>query len=137
MTRALPLKRGLLDTSVFIALEQGRELDYGSLPLEQLVSVITRGELLAGVHAARSADVRAIRLSTIESLAGFDILSANSAAATRWGELRHAVSAAGRRANVNDLWIAGIALANHLPVVTQGNDFDVIAELSDLTIIKV
>ncbi len=137
MKPSLPLKKGLLDTSVFIALEQDRELDYASLPLEQFVSAITRGELLAGVHAAQSADVRAIRLSTIESLAGFSTLSADSAAATQWAELRHAVAMAGRRANVNDLWIAGIALANQLPVITQDNDFDVLADLCDLTVVKV
>lgn len=134
---SLPLKRGLLDTSVFIALEQDRELDYARLPLEQFVSAITRGELLAGVHAAQSANVRAIRLSTIESMAGFSTLSADSAAATRWAELRYAVAAAGRRANVNDLWIAGIALANQLPVVTQDNDFDVLSDLCGLTVVKV
>lgn len=137
MKPSLPLRKGLLDTSVFIALEQDRELDYASLPLEQFVSAITRGELLAGVHAAQSADVRAIRVSTIESLAGFSTLSADSAAATHWAELRHAVDMAGRRANVNDLWIAGIALANQLPVVTQDNDFDILADLCDLTIVKV
>ena len=134
---ALPHRQGLLDTSVFIALEQGRDIDYGSLPREQFVCAITRGELLAGVHAAKSADVRAVRLSTIESLAGFSTLSADSAAATRWGQLRHAVAEAGRRPNVNDLWIAAIALANKLPVVTQDKDFDVLAGLCGLNVITV
>lgn len=137
MTAVLPHRQGLLDTSIFIALEQDRDLDYGSLPLEQFVSVITRGELLAGVHAAQSPEVRAIRLSTIEALAGLSMLSVDPAAATRWGELRHAVAAAGRRPNVNDLWIAAIALANRLPVVTQDNDFDVLAGLFGLSVIKV
>lgn len=137
MTASPPHRRGLLDTSVFVALEQGRELDYGSLPLEQFVSVITRGELLAGVHAAKSPEVRAVRVSTIESLAGFSMLSADPSAATRWGELRHAVASAGRRPNANDLWIAAIALANRLPVVTQDNDFDILAGLCDLTVVKV
>lgn len=132
-----PILRGLLDTSVFIAIEQGRELDYGNLPLEQFVSSITRGELLAGVHAASSVEVRVVRLSTIESLAGFSTLSADSAAATQWGKLRHTVTAAGRRPNVNDLWIAAIALANKLPVVTQDNDFDVLADLGGPAIIRV
>jgi predicted nucleic acid-binding protein len=122
---------------VFIALEQDRDLDYGALPLEQFVSVITRGELLAGVHAAQSPEVRAVRVSTIESLAGLSVLSVDSPSATRWAELRHAVTLAGRRPNVNDLWIAAIALANRLPVVTQDDDFDVLADLCDLTVIKV
>lgn len=137
MTASLPHRQGLLDTSVFIALEQDRDLDYGNLPLEQFVCVITRGELLAGVHAAQASEVRAVRVSTIESLAGFSMLSADPAAATRWGELRHAVASAGRRPNVNDLWIAAIALANRLPVVTQDDDFDILSSLCDLTVVKV
>lgn len=133
----LPLPRGLLDTSVFIALEQGREFDYGRLPIEQFVSSITRGELFAGVHAATSAEVRAVRVATIESLAGFSTVAADSAAATHWGRLRQAVAAAGRRPNVNDLWIASIALANKLPVVTQGSDFDILAGLGGPQIVRV
>ena len=133
----LPIRRGLLDTSVFIALEQHRDIDIPSLPLEQFVSSITRGELLAGVHAASTTEVRSVRLATIESLAGFSTLSADSAAATHWAKLRHAVAVAGRRPNVNDLWIAAIALANNLPVITQDNDFDVIAGLAGVDVVKV
>lgn len=133
----LPIARGLLDTSVFVAIEQGRDLDYGGLPLEQFVSAITRGELIAGIHAATTADVRSVRMATIESLAGFSTLAADSAAATHWGRLRQAVAAAGRRPNVNDLWIASIALANDLPVVTQDHDFDVLAGLGGPQIVRV
>ena len=137
MTATLPHPRGLLDTSVFIALEQDRPLDFGSLPLEQYLSAITRGELLAGVHAASSADVRAARLATVESLAGVATLPADSRAAAHWARLRHLLAAAGRRVNINDLWIAAIALANDLPVVTQDGDFAVIAEVSELRVITV
>lgn len=137
MTRTLPHPRGLLDTSVFIAIEQDHPIDFGGLPLEQYVSSITRGELLAGVHAAQSADVRAVRMSTIESLAGLSMLSADANAATEWAKLRHAVSVAGRRPQINDLWIAAVALAHRLPVVTQDDDFDVFAEVGNLEIIRV
>lgn len=137
MTAPLPHPRGLLDTSVFIAIEQDRRLDYGGLPLELYVSAITRGELLAGVHAARSAEVRAVRLSTIEGLAGFSTLAADSRAANHWAALRHALAEAGRRANVNDLWIAAIALAHRLPVVTQDGDFDVLAGFGGPQVIRV
>ena len=137
MTRTLPHLRGLLDTSIFIAIEQDRPIDFGGLPIEQYVSSITRGELLAGVHAAQSADVRAARLSTIESLAGLSMLSADANAATEWAKLRHAVFMAGRQPQVNDLWIAAVALAHHLPVVTQDDDFDLFAEVGNLQIIKV
>lgn len=133
----LPIRQGLIDTSVFIALEQHREIDVPSLPLEQFVSSITRGELLAGVHAASTTEVRAVRLSTIESLAGFSTLSADSEAATHWAKLRHAVTAAGRRPNVNDLWIASIALAHGMPVITQDDDFNILSGLGGPEVIMV
>lgn len=129
--------RGLLDTSVFIAFEQGRGVDLAKLPEHQFVSTITHGELYAGVHAARSSDVRAVRLATIEALTGLVTLPADTAAAAHWGRLRHAINAAHRRANVNDLWIASIALARHLPVVTQDHDFDFLNDLGGPQIIHV
>lgn len=129
--------RGLLDTSVFVAIEQNREVDFGALPVEQYVSTITRGELLAGVLSAQSTEVRAQRMSTIEYLAGLSNLSADSGAATHWAKLRTAVADAGRTVNVNDLWIAAIALEHNLPVVTQDGDFDLFAEVSDLQVIEV
>jgi len=137
MTAALPVRQGLLDTSVFIAVEQHRDLDHGALPLEQYVSVITRGELYAGVHAAQASDVRAVRLSTLDSIAGLVTLQVDGDAAAHWGRLRQAVSAAGRQANVNDLWIAAIALTHDLPVITQDDDFDLIHELGGPAVIKV
>ena len=133
----LPIHRGLLDTSVFIALEQHRDIDIARLPLEQFVSSITRGELLAGVHAASTAEVRSVRLATIEALAGFSTLSADSAAATHWAKLRHAVAVAGRRPNVNDLWIAAVALAHDMPVITQDDDFNILSDLGGPDVIMV
>ena len=38
---------------------------------------------------------------------------------------------------VNDLWIAAVALANGLPVVTRDSGFDVLAELGALAVIRV
>ncbi len=130
-------RQGLLDTSVFIALEQGRQLDVSRLPLEQFVSSITHGELYAGVHAARSLETRAVRLATIEALSNLTTLPADTVAAAHWGRLRQAVSETGRKANVNDLWIASIALAHGLPVVTQDADFAVLSDLGGPEIITV
>ncbi len=44
---------GLLDTSVFIASESGRELRQERLPARGFVCVVTVAELQAGVLAAR------------------------------------------------------------------------------------
>jgi predicted nucleic acid-binding protein len=57
----------LLDTSVFIAGEQGRELATSRLPDEAAVSVVTLAELELGVHLARSEDARARRLRTLQA----------------------------------------------------------------------
>lgn len=56
--------RAVLDTSVFIAREQGRPLR--ELPAEVAVSVVTLSELRHGVLAAESHAHRATRLSTFE-----------------------------------------------------------------------
>jgi hypothetical protein len=47
------------------------------------------------------------------------------------------VSAAGRRVNVNDLWIAATAAAHRLPIVTQDADFDLLAEIGEIEVIRV
>ena len=62
------MSRGLLDTSVFIARE-GRGLDVSALPDEVAVSVVTYGELRAGVLAATDVSVRSRRLSTLQTVA--------------------------------------------------------------------
>ena len=54
-----------------------------------------------------------------------------------WAELRVRLRDAGRRVNVNDLWIAAIAIANDLPVVSQDDDFDALSDLGALDVIKV
>ena len=43
----------------------------------------------------------------------------------------------GRRLNVNDLWIAAIAAANGLPIVTQDADFSALDGYPGLFVIQV
>ena len=57
--------------------------------------------------------------------------------AEAWATLRLHLAQAGRRVNVNDTWIAATALAQDVPVVTQDSDFDALAELSELRIIRI
>lgn len=129
--------QGLADTSVFIAAESGRPLRFESLPDELRVSVITVAELEAGVLAAQSIAARAARLRTLERAMALEPLTVDAAAASVWARLRVELHGAGRRVNVNDLWIAAVAIANDLPVVTQDDDFAVLAELGLLTVISV
>ena len=116
--------RGLLDTSVLIATETGRPLDTNALPDEVFISVVTIAELQAGVLAAADTATRARRLATLDSVAGLEALPIDIVAAGHWATLRVRLAEEGRRINVNDLWIAAVAAANDLPVVTQDSDYD-------------
>jgi predicted nucleic acid-binding protein len=129
--------RGLLDTSVFIGLESGRRLDGSALPEESFVSVITRAELQAGVLAATDSETRARRLATLDAIGSLELLPVDATTASHWARLRVKLAEHKRRVNVNDLWIASIALANDLPVVTQDADFEPLAALGALSVIAV
>lgn len=131
------MNAGLLDTSVLIASESGRPLQVDNLPEESSVSVITVAELRLGVLAATTTAARARRLATLESISALEPLPVDVAAAGEWARLRMLLAEAGRRMNVNDLWIAAIAAANDLAVVTQDDDFDLLAELDAITVLKV
>lgn len=129
--------RALLDTSVFIAAESGRPLRIAALPAESAISVVTLAELSAGVLAAIDTGTRARRLGTLDSVRDMELLVVDEAVAAEWARLRVLVAEAGRRVNVNDLWIAATAAAWQLPVVTQDADFDVLAELFNFPVVRV
>jgi predicted nucleic acid-binding protein len=131
------VERGLLDTSVFIVTESGRELDEESLPDEGAISPITVAELHVGVLAAADVDTRARRLATLETVADVETLPIDNAVAAAWALLRIHLAESKRRLNVNDLWIAATALAHELPVVTQDDDFDPIEGISGLEVVRV
>lgn len=79
------------------------------------VSVVSIGELEAGVLMAADAPTRAARLRRLSAvLAEVPVLGVDRAVATRYGELR---SVAGR-GPANDLWIAATALAHGLTLLT-------------------
>ena len=108
----------ILDTSLFIASEQGRALER-PLPAEVGVSVVTLAELELGVLMARGSDTRSRRLATLtrvrEQTAG---LPADDRVASAAGEL-----AAGRKPRAHDTWIAATALVHDAEVWTQDADF--------------
>lgn len=132
-----PRPRGLIDTSVYIATESGRHLDLAELPDEWFASVVTLAELTSGVLAAQDLSTRARRMATLNLMDDAELLPVDEEVATQWARLRGQVLSAGRRVNVNDLWIAATAAAHRLPVVTQDADFDVLAEIGGIEIIRV
>lgn len=129
--------RGLLDTSVLIASETGRPLDTNALPDEVFISVVTIAELQAGVLAAKDTKTRARRLATLDSVAELGVLPIDTVAAAHWATLRVRLAEEGRRMNVNDLWIAAVAAANLLAIVTQDSDYDALESVGGPQVIRV
>lgn len=129
--------RGVLDTSVFIASESGRPLNEGLLPEEAAISVVTLAELRAGVLAARDTPTRARRLATLDVVSDIEVLPVDADVAMTWAELRVHLAEAGRRINVNDLWIAATAARHRLPVITQDDDFTPLDGMSGVVVMKV
>ena len=129
--------RGLLDTSVFIAKDSDGVLDEDLLPEELAVFVVTVAELHAGVLAAADVTTRARRLATVESIADIQTLNVDAAAARAWAHMRVHLAQTGGRVRINDLWIAAVAAANTLPVVTQDDDFEPVQGVAGLVVIKV
>ncbi|MBC7401627.1 MAG: PIN domain-containing protein [Microbacteriaceae bacterium] len=128
---------GLLDTSVIVAMEMLRPLNEALIPERQFISVITLAELRAGVLAASDTETLSRRRRSLDAYSSADVLIVGDAAAEEWARLRYRLVQAGRRVNINDLWIASIAVANDLPVVTQDHDFDPLEDLGGPAVIVV
>lgn len=130
----MAVRRGLGDTTLFIAAETGRLLDVKALPDEIGVSVITIGELRAGVLAATDVETRDRRLATLTQALAMEPLPIDAQVADRWAKLRILLRDSGKRMPVNDSWIAATAMSLGIPVVTQDGDY---VEISDLEVIRV
>ena len=125
---------GLLDTSVVIELGH---LDDVALPDKLAVSAITMAELAAGPSAASNSEERGRRQELLQRVeATFDPLPFDTESARAYGRLYGAVADAGRKARGQralDLLIAGVALANELPLYTLNpNDFEHLGHLVDI-----
>lgn len=128
------MTRGLADTSVFIARESGRPLDHQALPDEIGVSVITIGELRAGVLAALDVETRSRRLGTLTEALALQPFPVDDGVSESWARLRLLLRDCNQRMPVNDSWIAATALSLGVPVVTQDDDY---ADIRGLDVIKV
>jgi predicted nucleic acid-binding protein len=113
----------LADTSLFIGRETGRPLAIRALPDRMAVSVITVGELWAGVLAAKDLPVRDRRLATLMEASRLSAIPIDREIAETLGRLRQAPREAGLRLGVNDSWIAATAMAHALPLVTQDANY--------------
>ena len=124
---------GIADTSLFIAHETGRPLRTEALPDRLAVSVITIGELWAGVLAAPNVEARDRRLATLAAALALDPIPVDDRVATAWARLRIDLRDRGLRMPVNDSWIAATAIALGVAVVTQDDDY---VELPGLAVIR-
>jgi predicted nucleic acid-binding protein len=125
---------GIADTSVFIARESGRALDVSALPDDLGVSIITIGELRAGVLAAVDVQTRDRRLATFSAAQALDPIPIDEPVAGAWARLRILLRDSGQRMPVNDSWIAATAISLGVAIVTQADDY---AEVQGLTVIRV
>ncbi|MFN2526987.1 MAG: PIN domain-containing protein [Actinomycetota bacterium] len=125
--------KGLLDTTVLIAREQGRSLE--ALPEESAISVVTLAELHIGVLMADEPRVRAQRmLSLSEVERNFDALPVDKDVARNFAMIVADARRRGRRPKIMDAWIAATAATHSLPVYTQDVDFD---QLANVQVVRV
>jgi predicted nucleic acid-binding protein len=123
------VKRGIADTSVFVAQEVGREL--GTLPEKLAVSVITAAELELGVLRAQDTETRARRLATLSRVrSAYPLLPVDAKTASCFARLAAQELEAGRKLRRHDAWIAATALRYGTAVVTQDDDFSAFSSVS-------
>jgi predicted nucleic acid-binding protein len=120
------IARGLLDTSVVIALD---EIPSDALPEVLLISALTMAELASGPHATNDPIERARRqerLQAAESMLtsiAFDAMAARAFGPVYAATLGHDRKPRGPR--TVDLLIASVALAEGLPLFTRNpRDFE-------------
>lgn len=128
------MSRALLDTSVFVAEEQGRPLGR-PLPEEVAVSVVTLAELETGVLMAKDDDSRATRMQTLlsvrERAAGIPV---DQRVASAYARLASAALKNGKKPRVQDTWIAATASVYGVEVWTQDDDF---TEFASVDVVRV
>ncbi len=110
------LSGSLLDTSVVIARDQAGALD---LPEAAAISVITLGELRAGVLIARSERIAADRRRRLAAVrAAFAPIVVDDAVAERYGDLLAVARSRRRTVKATDLLIIATAAASDRELFT-------------------
>ena len=129
--------RGLLDTSVLVAIENGRPLRTEALAETVAISMVTRAELRVGIFAAEDIETRDRRLMTLELANRIVALPVEEKVSRAWSQMRAYTQASGKKVEVNDMWIAATAAAHEIPVFTQDRDFDALNGVAGLTVVPV
>jgi len=127
-------RRAIADTSVFIGLEAARFDPSRFSGFEWGISAITLGELRLGVLRATDPVSASRRLSTYQLAQRFEALAVDEQVSDAWALLVSRLRAAGRRAPINDSWIAATAIVHGVPIVTRDADYDA---MLDVEVIKI
>lgn len=110
------MSEALLDTSVLIAGDQAGSVE---LPERAAISVISLGELHAGVLRARDRSSRMLREDRFQAVRkAFDALPVDAHVAHHYGEALAWARSEGRAAKATDLLIIATAAAGDLSLVT-------------------
>ena len=116
-----PAERGLLDTSVVIAVSKGVSLE---LPAQGAISVVT----LCGLHHGALVSSGAQQGQRIAVLAAaerdFEVLPVDARVAPHFGRLMAEARSRGRRPRVSDALIAATAISHALPLFSRDRDFE-------------
>jgi predicted nucleic acid-binding protein len=124
----------LLDTSVLIAGSESLELE---LPPSAAISVITLGELVAGVRLARGRRTREERLARLAAVRrAFLPLPVDQEVAERYGEVLAAARRRRRTVKATDLLIVATALAAGRTLYTIDRAQRALARLVDAPVIR-
>lgn len=116
----------LIDTSVFVAVENGRLrlADLIDPDARYAVSVVTAAELLHGVDRDNGPTAQQ-RAAFVEGLlAGFGVLPVDLPVGRAYARASAELVALGRPIDGNDLWIAATAIAHGFEVLALDGDFD-------------
>lgn len=106
---ARPLTGALLDTSVLISPSSATGLPPSA---QAAISVVSVGELHAGVRLARDPGARTLRQARLRAIRGaYAALAVDDTVAERYGDALEAARAAGRTTKATDLLILATAWA--------------------------
>ncbi len=127
-----PLKRLLLDTSVVTAGPAAIQLAPGE---RAAISVITLGELHAGVRLASGLDGRALRQARLASVREtFEPVLVDEAVAERYGEVLATARAKKRTSKATDVLIIATASATGRTLYTLDNAQATLARLAGVPV---
>lgn len=129
-------RRALADTSFFVGLETERLSEQTVAEFDLGVSAITLGELRLGVLSAGGSnqpEIASRRLATYQLARQFEPIPVDEEISDAWALLVAQLRSQGRKAPINDTWIAATAIVNDLPIITQDGDY---TAMPGLTVVK-